>query len=77
MNADREKTWRTRDWTLRERLAALAAFAPALVALAASGSDLPDGFYQTAYDYGWVLVLPWAAWRDTACSSHGRGRCCR
>ncbi len=56
------ENWMTRAWTLRERLAALAAFAPAL---ASSGTDLPDGFYQIVYDYGWVQVLPWSDWQDT------------
>ena len=56
------ENWMTRAWTLRERLAVLAAFAPAL---GAGDTDLPNGFCQMAYDYGWVQGLPWADWRDT------------
>ncbi len=56
------ENWMSRDWTLHDRLGALAAFAPAL---AASGPELPDGFYQMAYDYGWVQMLPWSEWRET------------
>ncbi len=60
-------SWMTHAWTLEERLAALAAYAPAL---APAGTDLPEGFNEMAYEYGWVQVLPWSEWRDT---DRGRG----
>lgn len=77
--------WMKQDWTLRERLAALASFravfeqdgfvfaekVPAkqdggLIELGWNSLGLDaERFYKAVYDYGWVRVLDWAAWRDT------------
>ena len=76
----------TRDWTLRERLAALAGFRTAFeresfqfatqVPAKADGDLIVLGwtslgaeagrFHQMVDDYGWVRMLDWVAWRDTA-----------
>lgn len=78
--------WMTRDWTMRERLAALAGFrtmferdgfqfatqVPAerngdLIVLGwTSLGDEAWRFYQMVYHYGWVRMLDWTTWRDTA-----------
>ncbi|MGI4939632.1 MAG: ADP-ribosylglycohydrolase family protein [Janthinobacterium lividum] len=77
--------WMTRDWTLRERLAALAGFRTEfeldrfqfaiqmpskrdgdLITLGWSSlGDEAERFYQMVYDYGWVRMSDWTAWRDT------------
>ena len=77
--------WMTQNWSLRERLAALAAFRPLfdqdgfcfaetvpcrkdgdfIVLSSTSLGEDASRFYQMLYDYGWVSVFDWPAWRET------------
>ena len=77
--------WISQDWSLRERLEALAAFRPVFEQggfrfaedipsrqdgdmIVLGGTELGEDasrFYQIVYDYGWVSVFDWTAWRKT------------
>lgn len=53
------------DWTLRERLAALAAYRPVFAQSGDMPSEHIDRFSQMVYEYGWVRVLNWSDWYDS------------